>query len=211
MPNPWIRSYRVVFAVLALVAIAAQFTRSMATYGSATNFFSYFTIQGNLYAAAVLLWTAGPRPATPGRDSLRGAMVLYLVTTGLVYALLLAEEAAKRHAIIPWVDLILHRVVPLAVLADWLIEPPAHPRTARKALAWLAYPLLWLAYTMARGALGGWYPYPFLRPDQPGGKVAVLAYCGAIMFCAMLLTWLIVRVGEWRRAVSGRSGAEPAA
>ncbi len=199
-----IRGYRILAALLALLAIAAQFSRSMAIFGSATNFFSYFTIQSNLCAAAILLWTAQPRAATPRRDSLRGAAVLYLVTTGIVYASLLADEAARRHAIIPWVDLILHRLVPIVLLADWIIEPPANPLPFRRALIWLAYPLAWLGYTMIRGGITGWYPYPFLRPDQPGGVAATLAYCGTITLGAAVLAAIIARLGTWRRAMRGQ-------
>lgn len=52
----WVRIYRVLFALLTLVAIAWQFSRGRTGTGARpANFFSYFTIESNLFAAAVLL------------------------------------------------------------------------------------------------------------------------------------------------------------
>lgn len=36
------------------------------------------------------------------------------------------------------------------------------------APAWLIYPLAYVAYTLARGAVMNWYPYPFLDVTQLG-------------------------------------------
>lgn len=51
-------------------------------------------------------------------------------------------------------------MMPLAVIADWLYQPPAHKPTVRHALLWLAFPLVYLTYTLVRVAIIDWYPYP---------------------------------------------------
>lgn len=91
-----------------------------------SNFFSFFTIQSNLFAAAVL-FTGGLGLARGDErrwNLVRGAAVLYMFTTGVVYGLLLIgyQEALQTH--IPWVDTTLHRVIPLVMVADWLLIPP---------------------------------------------------------------------------------------
>ena len=44
----------------------------------------------------------------------------------------------------------------------------------RDGLLWLAFPLVWTGLTLVRGAIDGWYPYPFLDPVNGGyGTVAV--------------------------------------
>jgi hypothetical protein len=74
------------------------------------------------------------------------------------------------------VNTVVHTIFPLAVIADWLIDPPAQRIGARASLWWLAYPIGWLVYTMIRGPIAGWYPYPFLDPANGGyGSVAVYA------------------------------------
>lgn len=85
---------RVLIAILIIVAVAVQFCRSVILTGnSPVNFFSYFTIQSNLLAAAVLLWGAF-KPVSQGQQPnwslIRGAAVLYLSITGVVYELLLS-------------------------------------------------------------------------------------------------------------------------
>jgi membrane protease YdiL (CAAX protease family) len=47
--------------------------------------------------------------------------------------------------------------------------------------AWLAWPLVYLAYSLVRGAVVDWYPYPFLDPDESGGYAGVAGYALAIL------------------------------
>jgi hypothetical protein len=90
----WIRGYRIFFSVLALVALTAQLMQSIGAQRSTVDFFSYFTIQSNLIAVGVLLWAALKPVEGPGslsRDVIRGAPVLYLTITGVVFFLLLSN------------------------------------------------------------------------------------------------------------------------
>jgi len=75
-----------------------------------------------------------------------------------------------------WVDVVLHKIFPIIVVADWILDPPMTRLTVRDGLLWLAFPLAWTAVTLVRGALDGWYPYPFLDPANGGyGQVAITA------------------------------------
>ena len=51
------------------------------------------------------------------------------------------------------------------------------------------HPIAWAAYTMIRGAIVGWYPYPFLNPGiEPGvGYGGVLVYVIAIAAFILLM------------------------
>ncbi len=195
----WVGGYRIVFALLILVAIAYQFwQRTSVPDFRPANFFSFFTIESNLFAAAVLLW--GASDATDARstsmvDRIRGAAVLYMSITGVVYGLLLAGYQQELQTTIPWVDTVLHRIIPLVMVADWLIVPPHTRITMRAALVWLAYPLLYAAYSLVRGPLVGWYPYPFLDPDRAGGYAIVALYCLGIAAGTLLFTWLVIFIG----------------
>lgn len=118
----WVRAYRVGFAALSLSAVAYQFWVGASSPSfRPVNFFSFFTIQSNLIAAAVLLWAAFPLAARwPAKtvDLVRGAAVLYLSVTGVVYGLLLA--GLELQLTLPWVDTVLHRMMPLVLVFDWL-------------------------------------------------------------------------------------------
>ena len=57
---------------------------------------------------------------------------------------------------------------------------------------WLIFPLLYLVYSIARGALAGFYAYPFFDPAKSGGYGGVALYCAAILLLFLLLSWLAV-------------------
>ena len=159
------------------------------------NFLSYFTIQSNAIAAAVFLVGAARvrRPATPGWELVRGAAALNMTVTYVVFALLLADTDVDVSN--SWVNTVVHGLFPLAVMADWVVDPPAHPVSTRGSLTWLAYPLLWLAYTMVRGAITGWYPYPFLDPAN-GGYASVALYVAAIFAFGVVVATVLRLVGN---------------
>jgi hypothetical protein len=54
--------------------------------------------------------------------------------------------------------------MPLVMLADWLVTPPARRLRLRQGMLWLSFPLVWIVYTIIRGAIVNKYPYPFLDP-----------------------------------------------
>lgn len=161
------------------------------------NFFSFFTVQSNLIGIVVVLGSAfrcfaGVRPSRTW-DLIRGASVLYLTVTLIVFALLLS--GADVGIPIPWVDLVLHKIFPIFLIADWLLEPPAGRLYLRETLIWLAYPLVWTGYSLIRGAATGWYPYPFLDPAN-GGYGTVAGYVAAILVGGVVLIVAIVVVGN---------------
>jgi hypothetical protein len=190
---------RVAFAALAVVAILVQML-DLADRGvlNPVNFFSYFTIQANLIAVAALLWAAAAVRASsnPRLDFFRGAATTYMTVTFVVFALLLADTDVDTAIV--WVDRVLHRVLPIVMMTDWLIDPPAVRIDLRRAWWWLSYPLAWVIYTMIRGAMVGTYPYPFLDPAN-GGYGAVLGYSVAILVGMLLFIYAIVRIGNAMR------------
>ncbi len=190
-------------ALVAILAIVVQ-AKTLADAGAldVVNFFSYFTIQSNLIGIAVLLvmaiQTSRHRPAS--LEGLRGAATVYLTVTFVVVVALLKDVDVGLQ--LPWVDVVLHKLTPVVIVADWIIDPPMVPIPWRRSLTWLAYPLVWLAYTLIRGAIVGWYPYPFLDPANGGyGQVAVtsvvIIVAGAAL-CAFY-AWLGSTLGARRR------------
>ncbi len=171
---------RVCRALLALAALTAIGYDVAAGPGvSDGDYFSYFTVLSNLFAAAMLLYGAlGPAQARSRTvELLRGAAVVYILTTGIVYVLLLSGRAPAY----PWVNAILHYLMPVAVTLDWLLDPPlVRLNPARTVVLWMAFPLLYIIYTLARGAIVGWYPYFFVNPHRGGGYLLVAGDCLAV-------------------------------
>lgn len=187
---------RVAVATLAVVAMTYQFATLNGNPGYAKgNFFSFFTIQSNILAVAALflLVLVPPARRSPLFDGARTAAVLYIAITGVVFALLLAGLQEELQTTIPWVDFVVHKLMPVVLVVDWLVDPPRHRLPWWTALAWLAYPAAWLGYTLIRGELVDWYPYPFVDVSELGYDGVLgrsLALTVGIAVAASGLLWL---------------------
>jgi hypothetical protein len=65
---------------------------------------------------------------------------------------------------------------------------------------WIAVPTAYFIYSLIRGAITGWYPYPFLNPDRGGGAIGVAAYAVAILIGFVLVILAVTWIGNRRRA-----------
>lgn len=179
-----------------VAAVVAQFVHSFAIVPDigffVVNFLSYFTIQSNLIGAAMLalcVWRQLRKtPDAHGFMLFRASATAYLATTLVVYNLLLRGIQLDQGTTVPWSNEILHLWAPLYVLLDWVLT------RHRVRLAWnrlwviAVYPIIWAIYTMIRGPLVSWYPYPFLNPDTtPGGYGGVSIYIVAIAAFILLM------------------------
>jgi hypothetical protein len=194
--EPVLRVCRALLALAALTAIGYDVAAGPGV--SDTDYFSYFTVLSNLFAVAMLMYGA-LRPAHERSGTvelLRGAAVVYILTTGIVYLLLLSGHAPAY----PWVNAILHYLMPVAVTLDWLLDPPrVHLDPTRTAALWMAFPLLYVLYTLARGAIVGWYPYFFVDPHRSGGYLLVAGDCVAVGLGILALIAATTWVGNRRR------------
>jgi len=186
---------RLAFSTIAIVAMTYQFATTSETAFQKSNFFSFFTIQSNIIGVTALFALAlVPRARrSPLFDGARNAAVLYMAITGVVFALLLGGLQEELQTTIPWVDFVVHKLMPVVLVADWLVDPPRHRLPRWTVLAWLSYPLAWFAYTLARGEAVDWYPYPFVDVSRIGydgvlGRSVVLAIGFAAAGAALL--WL---------------------
>ncbi|GAB7103363.1 Pr6Pr family membrane protein [Streptomyces phaeofaciens JCM 4814] len=155
--------------------------------GGAPRVLSHFAIQANLLLAGVMLlsarraWTARrPLPA-----ALTGAALLYITIAGLVYHLLLTGTATPfsltgadtaTAASSDWQGIanhLIHTVTPTAAVLEWLLLTSPGRLRLRRAATWMAYPLAYLAFLLARAELilpgtPGRHLYPFLDAETHG-------------------------------------------
>jgi hypothetical protein len=172
---------RIWFALTALAVVTGVVVQLTVTAGSTgngfftenpqrtLNVFAFFTIQSNLILGATCLLLAvdpDQRRSTPFR-TLRLNGVLCIAVTGIVYhvALTQLDELTGGAAV---ANLLVHTVTPLLGVVGWLIFGPRGQTDAR-IVAWsLVFPLAWLVFTLVRGELVGFYPYPFLNVTDHG-------------------------------------------
>ncbi|KQX25356.1 MULTISPECIES: Pr6Pr family membrane protein [unclassified Sphingomonas] len=152
------------------------------------RFLSYFTILTNILVAASAFAIAlgGERLAAPaGRPAWRTMVTLDILVVALIYHLLL-RDVVLPGAIGWWANTLVHQIVPAAWTACWLAFAPhgAIDRTA--PLRWLLYPLGYALWTLVHGAVGGWYPYPFMDVGKLGYPAVLANVAGiGLLFLAL--------------------------
>jgi len=160
------------------------------------EYFSYFTIETSLMNIVVFI-VGGVLAFRLSRDTelfttVRMATLTYAIITAGVYNLLLRNVPYNGFQGLSWPNEVIHVWIPILIVLDWLISP------GRPALSWKAlrvvmiYPLLWLAYSLVRGAVSnGIYPYPFLDPATAGWG-SVIAYIVALSLVLLGLAALAI-------------------
>ena len=203
--------FRLLVAALEIVALFGNFQYVLGfRFFATTNFFSYFTVQSAI-AAVVTLVIAGRFALLAPSDPpwlgvLRTMVTVYLLASGIVFALIVTQASTRDYRIeVPWSDTLLHFVVPALAVIAWTTDSvlAANPRVPWSTVGWvLVFPSLWLVYTLVRGAGVGWYPYFFLDEAQVGGPVGVVLYCLLVLVIFVALTAALVAVNRalWRRA-----------
>ncbi|MGI9824138.1 Pr6Pr family membrane protein [Agromyces sp. Marseille-Q5079] len=208
--------FRLCLVVLELVALIGNFRYVQGFQSFATaNFFSYFTIQSAFIAvvtlsiAAVFALRAPRDPAWLG--ILRTMATVYVVLSGLVFAVIVAESSSHGYRVdVPWSDTLLHFVVPALALVAWTTDSvlAVNPKVPWSTVGWvLVFPVGWLVYTLIRGADVGWYPYFFLDEAQVGSVAGVVVSCAIVLGIFLALTSTLVFVNRllWRRARDRRA------
>jgi len=172
--------FAIVLAGLTWASIGVQYYLGT---GSAINFFSFFTIQCNLLIAISLTISALSPESGPGRFfsslSVQSAIALYIFIVGLVYNLVLRG----MFVLTGWhwiVDNMLHVVIPVLYILYWLYFRSSGTLHWRDSLYWIIFPFLYLAYSLYRGSIVQWYPYPFLHATNLGYST-VLTNIGMII------------------------------
>jgi hypothetical protein len=200
---------RAVMALLTLAAVIAQLASSIgqtldkggSVPGLVVNFLSFFTIDSNIATVVVLAIGAVLLLTRTDDDplwftALRAAVVTYMVTTGVVYNLLLRNIPLPQGQTVLWSNEVLHVIAPAYMLLDWLFAPGRAPLRRRIVWAIAAFPIVWAVYTLIRAPFAAdpntgaqpWYPYPFLNPEtSANGYLSVAFYIvliAAVILCA---------------------------
>lgn len=198
-----IRVIRGTVALTALVAVLIQYVTFMSGTDDGVaiatlRYFSYFTIMTNCLVAAG--WgTAAVWPQTAmgqffQKDSIRTAVTGYIVLVGVIYHVLLASIHDPQG--LEWyANHLLHTIVPLAVFLDWLFLSGARSARFSQVISWQVYPVVYTAYTLIKGSITGFYPYPFLDVNDLGyGGVAV--QLAGLIFTFVLTGIVFVAIGK---------------
>ncbi len=188
------RSWRILFAMIGWVGLIAQYALSLeagtrSVFGSTVVFFSYFTVLTNVLVALALTAPALFPDSRLGRwtasEGVRASVAMYIAVVGLIYHLLL-DATWDPQGLLFYVNQVLHTVMPVAFVLDWLLFVPKGRLRWIDPVKWLAWPLLYGLWTVIHGQLIGWYPYWFIDIAALGWRSA------AVNFAALLAFFLVL-------------------
>lgn len=142
----------------------------------------YLTDLSNLLLAVVMTGVAlGVRPLS--RPHIVGWAIAAITKVGVGFWLIGGTLTVGESAL---EDILLHAVTPWAGLLFWLLFVPKGVLRWKRALFWLAWPIGYFAYALARGAMTGDYAYPFLDPaESSAADIATIVG----MITAVLAGW----------------------
>lgn len=192
------KGFALVIAVVTWFTVVLQYVLST---GSAVNYFSYFTIQNNLLVAIsttciALCANTGVGKFFNKQEVLSG-IALYIFVVALVYNTVLRGLVPLDN----WgllADTLLHVINPVLFIILWWLKRKHKVLNYKLAVIWLVYPLAYLVYTLVRGSMVNWYPYPFINAANLGwDKIIQNVF---IMLLVFLLGGLVLialtRVGQ---------------
>lgn len=192
---------RFLFAALTTLAIIVQFAvAAQKPNFNPVNFFSFFTIESNIIAAIVLAvggWAMLTGVRAAWWDTLRGGATTFMVITGIIYILLLSGMEEALQTTLPWANLVLHYILPVVMLLDWSMNPPNKRLSLKQVGVWLLFPVVYAIYSLLRGPLVNWYPYPFLDP-RPEGYVPVFVSMLGIGVATVIICLVIKATGNYQ-------------
>ena len=155
-------------------------------YNRSLNTLAFFTIQSNLLVGISALWLwlrTGVRSTLFSVVWLSGLVGISI--TGIVYHWLLAPLHDPRGLALIG-DLIVHSAVPILAVVGFFVFGPRGLITPRIASLTLVYLAVWGAFTLIRGEIVNWYPYPFVDVNDKGYSRVIANGVGlAIMYLAV--------------------------
>jgi hypothetical protein len=184
------------------------------------NFFSYFTILTNVFITTWFVLAFRSRLLGQARwwgdqPEIKGALLVAGSVTMLVYWTLLVDIPIP-NVTGEIANFLLHLLVPLGFLIDWLIVGDPMTKSYGKMLvAWLIFPIAFVIYTEVRGPFAHFYPYFFLDPQAVGGAGKLVVWIIGMMLLflvvASLIFWLYRKRGSIQIQIVPASSVTPQA
>lgn len=182
--------YRRIFAGLAWLTLGIQYGLFLkaptlsAIIDRSVEYISYFTIVTNFLIALAFTLPAFAPGSKAGQwwaaASPRGATTVFAVVVMVIYHLLLRSLWHPQGLQLAN-DYMLHYVMPLAILADWLLFTPRGGLRWRDAAIWLSVPAIYGLWTLVHGAVSDFYPYPFMDVAKLGYPAVLINMVGLVL------------------------------
>ena len=196
------KTFRGFAGIVILVALIIAFVNQMVEpeiesyVGRVVRYFSYFTEYSNIL---VMLWFLNKsffneRIKFLNKESVRGALTLYIIVAGIVFFLVL-NKAWNQEGIAKLQSYILHGFAPITFILDWIIFDEKGNYKYKDIKLWIVFPIVYLFVALFIGKIIGVYPYPFLDLN----KISILEFLNYLVYLVIAfigLALLIVTIDK---------------
>ena len=166
--------------------------------GRFADMVSYFTEWSNVVVAIVFALLA---VRTDGRGRLMHVLLLdallMIIVTGIIYNAVLAPSAPPLHGWPLVSNTLVHVLSPILAVVTWAAFGPRGWLHRSLIPAALVIPIIWLVYTLIRGAIVHAYPYGFINVVEVG---YAMAFVNILVIVALGIGICFVLIGIDRLA-----------
>ncbi|WP_170063493.1 Pr6Pr family membrane protein [Rathayibacter tritici] len=148
--------------------------------------------------------SAAPTGESPRITAMRTLNAATLLSMSGLFLMIYGPVALGDPAQLNPSTIVLHVLVPAFAVIELLAVPGERPVDLRLVWLVMVFPMLWFAYTFARGALAARYVYEFLDPALSGGPRTIVGMTVLILSIFFLMGVVILSLQRWRAAVPGR-------
>ncbi|RZS57621.1 hypothetical protein EV141_1335 [Microcella putealis] len=203
LSSPTVRLARAALGAGGLAILAADLAGTLRASGGIDlgNYLGQFTILSVAFTSILMLLGAAR-----GRDGRAGVHLRAMAVTGLgvaavLHATLLGGTAGPSGEL---VNQLLHTVFPLLALMEWALVRSSRSVRWVTPLMGLAFPVVFLAGTLVRGALVDWYPYEFVDPGAQGGYAGLVGSLAIVLVAFLTVGAVVAVIGMLRDRVRAR-------
>jgi hypothetical protein len=180
----------------ALIGTVSRLVISLPGSSNASLLF-YFTVQSNImvciYLGAEIIHRLLRGPSAPPafRPAVQGAVLLYILVTGIVYQLLLSGgiESGGYDLVVLNIN---HGLTPLLFLADWMVSQRRGDYRWAQLPLWLIYPVAYGIFASVEGSITGSFRYFFLDFVNQGITAYLIQIGGVTAFFIALSSLIIL-------------------
>ena len=168
------------------------------------RFFSYYTVLTNILIAVcftmVYVKGIGDKSNFFARPNTLSATGVYICIVALTYNVILRFQWAPTGLTrVP--DELLHLIIPVIYLIFWSKYVPKQNIQWKSILPWAIYPIVYLGYTLLRGPMAEWYPYPFIDVIKLGySKVFINSAVVCLVFVVFSVLFIGIAKGMSKRS-----------
>ncbi len=188
----------IVFAISTWFAVIVQFflmlqNRVASVPETIIRFFSFFTILTNALVAIYFTGQAFNIRFT-NKAGVLTAVTVYIFIVGIVYQVLL-RQIWQPTGMQQVVDEMLHTFNPLVVMLYWYLYEKKEEIHYYQIKKWMIYPVAYFVLINIRGAISGFYPYPFINVSQIGWTKA-MSNSGLLTIFFVAVAFIFIAIGR---------------